>query len=468
MKMKKILLLLIVVLALNVKAQYPSLNIALTATLNPETNLGWYGNGTKYSSVYGWANPVDNKEYAILGGASGTYFIEVTNPSAPVVRDFVPATPNDALWREYRTSGNYVYMVSDDGGSKLQIADMSYLPDSVNVVVNSNAIFSRSHTVFVEGNKLWCGSVTKVSPNAFYTMAVYDISNPVNPILLRTLNQDYPAIGHVHDMYVRNDTVYASCGNDKLHIYKYNGVFTEIGAVTTYPQSGYNHSSDLTPDGKHLVFVDEVGAGLKVKLLDVSDMNNLTIADTSRSNPGATPHNVYMVDNTKVIISYYADGVYIFDFTNPSNMVPIAFFDTEPTSGPSNNYSPNTYRGCWGAYPYLPSGILLASDMQTGLFILDASAVLGLTTPPTLSNSYTLFPNPAKDLVNLNIVSTKDDNVTVEIFDITGKLVLQQKIDVQPTINRYYFNVENLANGSYIIKAQGTHINIADKIILSK
>lgn len=468
---KYLYLLLILGFAASVEAQtYPSQNISLLSQANPETMLGWYGYGTKYSSVYGWANPVDNREYAILGGSSGTYFYDVTNPSSPVLSDFVPALPNNALWREFKTYQNYAYLVSDDGGSKLQIVDMSYLPDSVHIVHNSNTIFSRSHTIYVEGNKLWCGSVTRTSPSTFYSMAVYDLSNPASPVLLRSLNQDYPSIGHVHDMYVRNDTVYASCGNDGFYIFKYNSGsnnFTQLASLTVYPHSGYNHSSDLTPNGNYLVFADEVPANLKLKIMDVSDFSNLTVVDTFMSNNGATPHNPYIISDEKVMISYYADGVYVFDISNPSQVVSTGFFDTEPNSGPSNNYAPNSYRGCWATYPWLPSGIILASDMQTGLFVLDASAALSVKSE-NISNSISIYPNPGSNNFNVNVISQNSETLELQLFDVNGKVVLKQTEKTLPGVNRLYLNTENISSGLYILKCLGNQSNFNQKLIIEK
>ncbi|MBK9258031.1 MAG: hypothetical protein IPM42_21485 [Saprospiraceae bacterium] len=44
----------------------------------------------------------------------------------------------------------------------------------------------------------------------------------------------------------------------------------------------------------------------------------------------------------------------------------VAYYDTEPSN---TNYNQN-YAGAWGVYPYLPSGSILASDIQNGLFVL--------------------------------------------------------------------------------------------------
>jgi hypothetical protein len=63
-------------------------------------------------------------------------------------------------------------------------------------------------------------------------------------------------------------------------------------------------------------------------------------------------------------MSNYERGVTILDIKDPSSPQEIAFFDTYSAS---DNAS---FNGNWGVYPYLPSGIILASDIQGGLFIL--------------------------------------------------------------------------------------------------
>ncbi|HEY1039995.1 MAG TPA: choice-of-anchor B family protein, partial [Bacteroidia bacterium] len=370
--MKKIIASAMLFIGLATEAQtYPSYNISLLSTVAPETTNNWYGTGTKYASCYGWHNPVDNREYAILGSTKGNHFIEVTNPASPVVRDYVAGAAQNSLWREMKTYQHYAYLVSDDNNNHLQIVDLSYLPDSVHVVYDSNSLFTKSHTVFIEGDKLFCGGVTKPG-NVTYSMAVYSLANPESPVLLRTLNQDYPNIDYVHDMLVKNDTVYASAGNEGLFILKYNAnnTFSLLATYSNYLDAGYNHSSAITPDSKTLVFCDEIPTGMAVKVLDVSDLGNLTLLDTIKSHPGATAHNPYMMNNYHVLISYYQDGVYIYDVSNPNTAVLKGFFDTDPTHGDNDNYIADpAYRGCWATYPYLPSGILLASDMQRGLFV---------------------------------------------------------------------------------------------------
>ena len=76
------------------------------------------------------------------------------------------------------------------------------------------------------------------------------------------------------------------------------------------------------------------------------------------------PHNTH-VDGDFIVTSYYTDGVSVVDVSNPSNMVEVGYYDT------SENYSGGGFNGAWGAYPWLPSGNLLITDIETGLYVLE-------------------------------------------------------------------------------------------------
>src|SRR5688572_27796832 len=116
-------------------AQYQSKNITLLGHWDDANAQSKDSMGTQYSSVYGYYDAAKQKEYAIVGGSKGTYFVEVTDPANPVVRDFVAGRRDSCTWREFRTYDKYAYMVSDDyAPNSFQIADLSYLPDSVHLV----------------------------------------------------------------------------------------------------------------------------------------------------------------------------------------------------------------------------------------------------------------------------------------------------------------------------------------------
>ncbi|MEO8147755.1 MAG: choice-of-anchor B family protein [Bacteroidia bacterium] len=449
-------------------AQFTSQNISLLSTFDDLTVAPEPYYGIRYNGVWGWADG-NGKEYAIIGATNGVYIVEVTNPAAPVQRDFVPGCVVGCIWRELKTYNNYLYMVSDDGGPNcLQIADLSYLPDSVHIVHQSNQIITRSHTIFIDGNKLYFGIPRgNAVGGGSEQMAVFSLANPASPVLLRKLSDDYPLIDDIHDMYVRNDTVYASASWGGLHIYKFNAnnTFTEINSITSYPSQGYNHSSVLTDNSKTLIFTDEVPTGLPLKAYDITDLQNIVFGSTFSSTPTstATPHNPFMMNDHYCVVAYYQDGLQIFDVSNPANVVRTGFFDTNPTDGaglPEPDYS-----GCWGAYTELPSGNILASDMQNGLFVLDASNALGIPPHGIPKNEVAIYPNPVYNNLELDINLLRDENLSIEIFDVTGKNVFSKQEHLLPGKSVLNLNIENLSTGIYTLKIKGDEFNAVKQVV---
>lgn len=459
---------------------YPSLNINLLAHINPETdNTG--GDGRKYSGCWGWYQAAKNKEYAIVGTSARTYFVDVTNPQNPIIRDSVMAAHGGCTWREIKNYQNYCYIVSDDAPpNTFQIVDMQYLPDSVHVIHNGTTYFERCHTIFVDQDRLYCGGPTPAGTNApTENMRVYSLADPANPVLLRKLSQDVPSITYVHDMFVRNDTVYASCGGQGFFILKFNPVtntFSQMQSFTGYPYNGYNHSSWQTDDRKTMVFADEVPEGLPAKVIDVSDFNNITLVDTIRSHLKATAHNPYIMNNRWCWMSTYQDGLYLYDISNPSNTTIHGYFDTQPQHGVNDNFSTNPYKGNWGAYPYLPSEIIIACDMQNGIFILegdyDYKISVGVdekTGSGKTASAFSVYPSPAGNEVNLLIANQDKRTLHYSICDVSGKVIQSAGLSTgNELLHKETIDTGALSSGCYFITLQGTSINETKKIIIQK
>lgn len=470
--MRKLLLLICLVnLTSNFNAQtYPSLNINLLAHLNPETDATGT-DGRKYSGCWGWAQTNKNREYAIVGTSSQTYFVDVTNPSSPVVVDSVKAKHAGCTWREMKTYQNYCYIVSDDAPpNTFQIVDMQYLPDSVHVIHNGTTYFERSHTIFIDNDKMYCGSVTEASGAGYSTMRVYSLATPTAPVLIRKLEQDVNTtiIDVVHDMYVRNDTIYASCGFKGFHILKLtaSNTFSLMQSYTGYAYSGYNHSSWQTDDRKTMVFADEVGAHLPAKVIDVTNFNNITLVDTIRSSFTATAHNPYIVGNRWCWLSSYQDGLYLYDITNPSNTTIYGYFDTQPQTGTTN------YSGNWGAYPYLPSKIIIACDMQNGIFILEGDNTykgsVGIGEQASQSSMFSVYPNPAKDEIHFLIANQSHKNIQCTITDVLGKIVYSEELNINEAFYKTTIHTSALNNGCYFVTLKGNNLNETKKILIQK
>src|SRR5690606_21820693 len=102
----------------------------------------------------------------------------------------------------------------------------------------------------------------------------------------------------------------------------------------------------------------------------------------------------------------------------------------------TGDYGASDYRGNWGAYPYLPSGIIIAQDMQNGVFILDAAQAFAVTDVGVeeiaIDNlQFTIYPNPTNEILNvdistsLNVTGIKNGKTDIEIIDVLGNIVIQ-------------------------------------------
>jgi hypothetical protein len=81
------------------------------------------------------------------------------------------------------------------------------------------------------------------------------------------------------------------------------------------------------------------------------------------SDPGKSIHNAFVQGNY-LFIAYYTDGLRILDISDPSIPIEVGFYQTYQGS------TSVMFAGAWGVYPYYPSGKLVVSDMNTGLYAL--------------------------------------------------------------------------------------------------
>jgi choice-of-anchor B domain-containing protein len=404
-----------------------------------------------YDNTYNecWGLVVNDREIAIIGSTAGTHFFDVTEPENSSEVAFVSAaeTGGVIIHRDYHDFQGYLYAVCDEGSSStLQIIDITDLPNSVNTVYDSNVLFTKSHNIYIDTAtaKLYaCASNS--------AMDVYSLNIPTSPSLIYSYN----GVGHVHDAFVRNDSAYLNCGNDGFRIFDFSMVTqmgdqpTLLGSLTSYPDAGYNHSGWLNDDGTIYIMQDE-NHGYDVKILDVSDVSNITVLATFNSgvDQNSMAHNGIIKGNL-AYIPYYHDGLRIFDISDPYNPIQTWEYDT---------YSPNnhtSYKGAWGVYPYLPSGNIIVSDMQTGLYIIDLS--VGTTNVIESSFQNYIFPNPATDRFT---ITSKADNII--IYNSLGVKIKEKKLSRnQNTIFR-----DKLANGLYFYSLNKNGGNIkSGKII---
>ncbi len=468
--MTRTLLVYCLILSFTGKSQinYVKQNIELISLSTPNFGVGGV-DGRLYSGCWGWYQQNKNKEYAICGASNGTYFMDITNPVTPTVCAYVPGKLA-CTWREMKTYKNYCYIISDDSKpNKFQIVDMQYLPDSVHIVHNGTTYFERGHTIWIDQDKMYIGLVTYTA--GFSPMNVYSLATPSVPVLLRELAADINSsiITEVHDMYVRNDTIYASAGWQGLFILKFNSLtnnFTQLGSYSGYGGAAYNHSSSLSKNGKHLIFCDEVPNSLPMHFVNVQNFGNIQPLQSFKPHPLTTPHNPYMIGNDFAVVACYQDGLYIYDVSQPDNVSVAGYFDTFHQGGVNvGDYFGAAYRGTWGAYPYLPSKIIIAQDMQNGVFLLDATKAFSnrtaIHTNEQEDQNITIYPNPAANFLYVKSHNPEPSLITIE--NLLGQIVFQEKRDPK-THNE--IDISSLDEGSYIVSIYSNKKTIIKKLII--
>ena len=174
--------------------------------------------------------------------------------------------------------------------------------------------------------------------------------------------------------------------------------------------------------------------GYDIKILDLSDFSNISVISVFNSGVDANSiaHNAIIKDNL-LYVAYYHDGLRVYDISNPNAPIEVCYYDTY---GPNNHIS---YRGAWGVYPYLSSGNILVSDMQTGLYLFKCDATSNLETEKI---NEIIFPNPVKNYFSLS----GDSDGILTIYDLNGKILFQADI-----IKDQIFNI-SLNDGLYIYK----------------
>lgn len=74
------------------------------------------------------------------------------------------------------------------------------------------------------------------------------------------------------------------------------------------------------------------------------------------------------------------------------------------------------------------------------------------TEKPSVVTISGIYPNPARSLVTVSMRAMQQDNVTLVITDITGKLIKQQQVNVAKGNNTIPVDVNSLVPGTYLLK----------------
>lgn len=341
--------------------------ISLFAQTDPlnVTYKGHVAYSETLSNIWGYVTP-EGKEYALVGVANGVSIVDVTDPENPTEAFFVNGV--QSFWREIKTWGTHAY-ITNETSNGLMVIDLSDLPNSVSSIdwtptIPGLGTLSTIHSIFIDD--LGYAYLNGSNLNSGGILYVDVFTTPGSPVYVGK----GPAI-YAHDSYGRNNIAYsAEIYEGRFSIFDVTDKANPILLGSQNTLFNFTHNAWLSDDSSVLFTTDET-ADATVGAYDISDPANIQHLDDFRPyetlGSGVIPHNVHVWQDW-LIVSYYTDGCIIVDGSRPENLVEVGNFDT---------YIPAStgFAGAWGAYPYLPSGLILISDIYNGLYVLEPNYV---------------------------------------------------------------------------------------------
>ncbi|MES2727290.1 MAG: choice-of-anchor B family protein [Bacteroidota bacterium] len=462
--MKKIFLLSFLLYCIQTISAQQAMNMRLLSHWNDKSLVPIDGDQL-WSDIGGYYDSIKQKEYAVMLGNDSLYFFDMTNPTQLKLVAKLDGYSTKSINRDVEFYSHYAYFSAQRSGSLggLQIVDLQYLPDSIHEIYRSDSLTVQAHTIYIEAKskRLYiCENSTKMG---FSAMDILSLENAERPVKLASLQvpingQGQQLFSKVHEMYCSNDTAYLSCYEAGLFIIDLRDVNNQqlIGTIANYPQRGTNHSSWLNGSGKTIMFTDE-NLGSPIKLFDITDISNPKQMAYFNSHTNALPHNAYWKDNMAVVSSY-EDGVYVYDLRDENNPKIHAYYDTYLLN-PEGSFS--GFHGCWGVWPFLPSGNIIASDISEGLFVLKINYGVGVVNNEIkTAEKITLYPNPAKNNITINLPENSS-TYHVQISNSIGQTIKQ--VDVNDSNKQ--IDVSSLPSGVYLVNIHTENTNQQIKFV---
>lgn len=442
------------------RAQYESSNISLYK----QFTLADFGNPSNGNDCWGYVSE-SGREYAIMGLANRVGFVEVTDPAN--ARIITTISHNNSLWADIKVYQDYAYVVNESGGG-VQVIDMSNIDNDVVTLVRSVSSPSTSHNLALNPDSGYLFPVGSNTDNGGLIM--FSLAQPDNPVRVAAWNTSYVHDAHVvtytSGPYAGKEIAFNFCGGNGIYIVD---ITNKSNLVTlsqkTYPCLNYCHQGWTSNDRRYLFVDDELDelygcrGTTTTYVFDIQNLSNIQLVNTFTTGIGVPDHNQYFLNNL-IFQSNYGSGLRVWDVSNIAGPAEIAYFDTYPGGNPLD------FVGNWSNYPYFPSGTVIASDMQRGLFILNVAAnhggiefnfpngipdrVLpagGTTVRVEVVGSYGGDPQPGTGLLHYDLgggfVSTGMNQISDNVYDAVFPAVA-----CGDTV-RFYFSAEDTEGAVY-------------------
>lgn len=389
---------------------YQCSNVDMQAFI-PLSELTPAGN-IRMSSLWGWTDPVTNREYALLGMRDRTTIVDVTTSGSEFVIGWLPSHTGTSTWRELKSYNNHAYIVSDNNGAHgIQILDLTQMrnyqtPPADPITFTETAHYNGGgsiHNIWINEESGFAYAVG--SDECSGGLLMVDVSDPLDPTYAGCFASD----GYTHDVdcliYDGPDADYTGhemCIGSNTDTVTIVDVTDKANPVqvsrTGYTGRGYTHQSSFTPDLNYMVVDDELdesnfGHNARTYVWDMRDLDAPVLVDYYESTEPNIDHNQYIVGDYLYQANYRA-GLRVHstsDIAN-GNLTEIGYFDIYPTSNSAN------FNGAWNVYPFFESGSVLIGGIEQGLFVLDPTNT-SVPTAVTVSDLTTSSTNMVLPIV---------------------------------------------------------------------
>jgi choice-of-anchor B domain-containing protein len=346
---------------------------------------------TAANDIWAYVSP-SGREYALIGISNGTSVVEVTSPAA-AQRVGSIAGPASS-WRDIKTYQHYAYAVSEGGGG-IQVIDLSQVDSGVVTLSGSVTTGGRAatHDVAVDAESGMLFRVGGGSSNdPPLGVRIYSLANPAVPALVGEWHgrycHDAQALTWTEAPYAGVEVVFCFANDttaggdpgveildvsDPQNVAVIGSINLSLPPIFSHPAL-YSHQGWLSPDRRYLYVNDEVDEGslgttTLTRILDVQDLANPTQVATFTNGNSARDHNLFTLGN-RIFEANYRSGLRIYSAFDPLAPFESGYFDTYPPDDDAH------YNGLWGVYPFLPSGTVIGSDIEKGLFVWTVAAAV--------------------------------------------------------------------------------------------
>jgi len=421
---------------------YPCNNVNLLSML-PISDLDDHtGSANMANDIWGWTHAGTGREFALIELYTGTAFVEITDPINPVYKGGLRTQGNGSSWRDIKTYGNYAFIVSEESDHGMQVFDLTELLDpSSGPSYGNSARYTQigsAHNIFINEDTGFAYIVGARDCNGGLHMV--DISDETNPQFAGCFSDD----DYTHDVqcviYEGPDSDYSgreicfASNEDTITIVDVTNKSnpTQISR-TGYQNDGYTHQGWLTEDHSYFIFNDEVDElsnsvpKTATHVMDVRDLDNVNYLGNHLGRTNAIDHNNY-VKGEYLYQANYRAGFNVLKISDASNVEfeEAGFFDIYPESDSSN------FNGAWSNYPYFPSGTIIVSGIEQGLFVLEflgsgppATAVP--TASPVTTASPTIDCPSSTSLLEVFITTDNRPRQTSwSLYTDAGDIILQE------------------------------------------